>query len=203
MKTLIIIFIFLFNLHLIANDTDPSIETEHVEEKIYKIDGEFYEKLNQIEYKYRKDFSKIILDADKVEIFIVKFDELKTINTNFDDEKFIKTMSNKQTEILQKKVLSKNETNLILTILSNQIKSPDNESHIDCHYPIHGIKIYKQNALIFESTFCWFCSNFDFKYPINNGTLKTTKEMEQTFKKLLPIPQSEIDRFNQKYKKKK
>ncbi|EDM24902.1 hypothetical protein LNTAR_04201 [Lentisphaera araneosa HTCC2155] len=203
MKTIIITIIFLINTLLLASDIDSSKEVKHVDEEIYEIEGDFYEKIRQIEHEYRKDFTKILLGADKVEIFIVKFDELKTINNNIDEEKFMKTLSNKQTEILQKKILSKDEINLVLTTLSKQIKSPENENHIDCHYPIHGMKIHKQDVLIFESTFCWFCSNFDFKYPIGNGTLQTTEEMERIFKKLLPIPQSEIDRFNKQFKKKK
>ncbi len=29
-----------------------------------------------------------------------------------------------------------------------------------CHFPIHGVRVYAGDAIIFYSSFCWKCSNF-------------------------------------------
>lgn len=29
-----------------------------------------------------------------------------------------------------------------------------------CHYPAYGIRLYRDNALLFETTICWQCQNF-------------------------------------------
>ena len=144
-----------------------------------------------------------------MEISIVKFDGMVEEEDDnpfdgFEDEDKPKTETikvsayYKKTTILQKRTLNKKEKTELLGVLSKQISKKETNSGALCHIPIHGIKVFKGNHIILESTFCWKCENFTFSYPNNSVFLGTNKEMETLFKKLIPIPQAEIDRFNNK-----
>lgn len=167
-----------------------------------KIDNEFLEKKQKLRNEYRVKFSEVLLKADRVEISIVKFDEdIGESGSPFadvDDKEKIKVFNFGQTSVLKKRMLLKAEKDEVLKILSKGISNPDSSGGALCHYPIHGLKVYKKDKLIYEATFCWVCGNFGFHYPDGSKYLGTTKEMEKLFTKLMPIPQSEIERFNKK-----
>jgi len=72
-----------------------------------------------------------------------------------------------------------------------------------CHFPIHGLRLFRGGELIFETSLCWHCSNYYLEYPDDYDEASWvgfgTNGIEAFLKKELPIPQSEIDRFNAEY----
>ena len=72
----------------------------------------------------------------------------------------------------------------------------DSITSLPFHFPIHGIRIYSGEELLHEGTFCWVCGNFSFSYPQGSAWLDSNAEF---YERLLPIPQSELDRFHKKY----
>ena len=199
-KTLIILFTIFISNTVFSQEDPFATKPKTVKEKL---EDNYYNELYKLQLEYRKEFSRVLLTSDKVEIYIVKFDGVTDIDPfSEDDEKIKISPYNKETKILKKKILSEPEKKKLLHILSQQIENKNQDDGALCHLPIHGIKAYKNNQIIFESTFCWKCSNFGFEYPQGNEWLSTNKYLEKVFNDLLPIPQTEIDRFENKKKKK-
>ena len=76
-----------------------------------------------------------------------------------------------------------------------------------CHYPIHGIRLYVDDLIVFESSLCWECGNYFVYFP-DDGNSATWigiggEKIEKFCMKEMPIPQAELDRFKSKYGPKK
>ena len=80
-----------------------------------------------------------------------------------------------------------------------QFEKPAHGGGAMCHFPIHGLRIYKGEKVLYEGTFCWMCSNFSIQYPRGTAWLDTSADLKKLFTKLMPIPQTEMDRFYKKY----
>lgn len=108
------------------------------------------------------------------------------------------------TKVLAKKEVSDADRVKLLGSLAKQVAVREQAGGALCHYPIHGLKVYRRGKLLYETTFCWKCSNFGFSYP--NGDrqwLSTNDELRAIFHRLMPIPQSEVERFEKKYPEEK
>ena len=163
------------------------------------IDEKFLWKLDAIRTEFRRDLAKEILSADKVELSVVKFDALSKGGFVNKSETIAIHIGGKRCEVLQKKNLLEKEKSSVLKALTTQLVNPKAENSVFCHYPIHGLKVWKKDKLVFESSFCWVCNNFYLELPRGYIELATTEEMKSVFNKLLPIPKSEMERFKKKY----
>lgn len=152
--------------------------------------------------QYRRDFAEILRKADKVEIYIVAFDRVYDEDFFKDQEQIIRVAPyGRYTPIIQTKVLDKHEREILLEEVARQIAKPDHGGGALCHGPVHGMRAFIGDRVVFESTFCWVCGNFGFEYPAsvspeNSIWLDTTNELADTFSKILPIPKTELDRFH-------
>jgi hypothetical protein len=69
-------------------------------------------------------------------------------------------------------------------------------SGVLCHYPIHGIRVWKGEEILLQSSICWHCGNMGFDYPDGAGFITIEmRELKQICDELLPIPEKEIERF--------
>lgn len=167
----------------------------------------YYEKLALVEAEYRVNLSKALKKADRVELFIVTFDGIEEPDEDpfanepsiGDTESISISPYKMQTKIIQTKELEINERDSVLKVLSKQITVKEHSGGAFCHYPIHGIRIYKGEEILHEGTFCWVCGNFSITYPVGSAWLDTTLELKTLFNKILPIPKSEIERFHKKH----
>ncbi|MEO1857952.1 MAG: hypothetical protein ABGY95_11400 [Rubritalea sp.] len=166
------------------------------------LDSEFYKAIEKAEAKYRVGKAALIKKADRVVVYLVDFDGIS------DDDVFgggdgSETISiapyGKRTKILSTKEIGPGDRKRLLETLSKKIAEPKHTGGAFCHFPIHGIRIYAGEDLLHEGTFCWVCGNFVFSYPQGAGWLDTNAELKKIFTKLIPIPQSELDRFHKKY----
>ena len=69
-----------------------------------------------------------------------------------------------------------------------------------CHLPIHGIRLFAEGQLVFETSICWMCGNYYLSYPDDDGFSASwvgfnDKKLKAFLDKVMPIPQSELDRF--------
>lgn len=164
----------------------------------------YHRKLAGIEAEYRQAIAKQVLHADRVIVHIVSFDDLSDEDF-FGDPKDQISVSpyGKVTKSIKEKELSGKERNELLPALAEQIAKPGHMGGALCHFPVHAVRVYHGERLIYEGTFCWVCENFGFTYPSGAAWLDTSEEMEAVFNQLLPIPDTELERFRKKYKKEK
>lgn len=51
-----------------------------------------------------------------------------------------------------------------LPLLAKTLAAPDTGSPM-CHYPIHGIRWWAGDQMIFQTSLCWMSGNYHFSYP--------------------------------------
>jgi hypothetical protein len=95
----------------------------------------------------------------------------------------------------------KKAASLMAGVLNNAV--PDGGAF--CHYPIHGLRFYRDKWDYYFTSFCWVCSNFFIQFPDDHMTatwlgLPPDDGLEKWLKALLPIPQGELKRFKEQYK---
>ena len=166
------------------------------------LDSEFYDALEKAEAKYRVGKAALIKKADRVVVYLVDFDGISdedVFGGGDDSETISIAPCCKRTKILSTKEIGAGDRKKLLETLSKKIAEPEHTGGAFCHFPIHGIRIYAGENLLHEGTFCWVCGNFAFSYPLGSGWLDTNAELKKIFTKLIPIPQSELDRFHKKH----
>ena len=166
------------------------------------LDSEFYDALEKTKAKYRVGKAALIKKADRVVVYLVGFDGISdedVFGGGDDRETILIAPYGKRTKILSTKEIGEADRKRLLETLSNKIAEPEHTGGAFCHFPVHGIRIYDEEDLLHEGTFCWVCGNFAFSYPQGSGLLDMNGDLKKIFTKLIPIPQSELDRFHKKY----
>ena len=62
-----------------------------------------------------------------------------------------------------------------------------------CHNPIHGIRLFAGDLLLFETSVCWECHNYYFRYEEGaqwENLTEDATDLRALFTKFLPIPDS-------------
>lgn len=166
------------------------------------LDSEFYEGLEKVKAKYRAGKAELIKKADRVVVYLVDFDGISdedAFGGGDDSEKISIAPYGKRTKILSTKETGEVDRRKLLDILSAAVAKPEHSGGALCHFPIHGVRIYAGEELLHEGTFCWVCGNFSFSYPQGSGWLDTNADLKGIFETVIPVPQSELDRFYTKY----
>ena len=168
------------------------------------MEGEFYAELQQIEAKYRAGKAEQLKAADRVIIYLVDFERIEDGGeVPFDDleeEQVISVVPyESRTKILKQKVLGQAERDQLLPLLAAQVAKPEHSGGAMCHFPIHGLRVFRGDEKLFEGTFCWVCSNFSFSYPSGSQWLDTSAALQAVMEKLMPVPRAELERFYKKF----
>ena len=162
----------------------------------------FYKEKEGIQRKYRVRFSEALKHADSAEVLLLSFTTDRDIPKGKESEYMSISPYGSYSKILQRKKLREESLIECLKKTVNLLQEPHLRGPL-CHFPIHGIRLYRDEELIFETSLCWHCSNYFIMYPDDHDKASwvgfASDKLEQFLKKELPVPQSEIDRFNAKY----
>ena len=167
-----------------------------------ELDSDFYNGIEKVEAKYRAGKAELIKKADRVVVYLVDFDGITdedAFGGGDDSETILIAPYEKRTKILSTKEIGEVDRRKLLDVLSAAIAKPEHSGGAFCHFPIHGVRIYAGEELLHEGTFCWVCGNFSFSYPQGSGWLDTNADLKAIFETVIPVPQSELDRFYTKY----
>lgn len=129
-----------------------------------KLDAASTEYLNEsqkVEAAYRKSFSKAIASATRIEVYLLDFEMTKVADRDTDrdgdwaigmpEDQFPIIPYEKQAKILKLKALTADEVKLLLPALQRTIAVEDGEGGAFCHFPIHGIRVWKhEEEVVFK-----------------------------------------------------
>lgn len=166
-------------------------------------------RIEQARASYRVAIAKQIRQAKKVEVVLLRFDDLRKIDLFEDFEgRFSVDPYKATTSVISEKALDSSQGKELLLALADQVeKEPVRGDQLLCHLPVHGVRIYSDepsgefldNELIYSGTFSWTCRTFGFTYPDGAEWLDTNSNLKDIFNKLLPIPKEELERLEKKY----
>lgn len=162
----------------------------------------FYDQMRVAQRDYRRRLSEIILKADKIEVFLLDF----TIPEVESDavtgiETFPIVPYSKDTRIIKKAVLGQGDLQAFKEAVVSALTGEENEGGVMCHYPIHGIKIFRSNEPVFQTSLCWACGNYYVEYPNGASWDQMTMgfgQLKDLLDKHMPIPPEEMEKFRRK-----
>ncbi len=164
-----------------------------------KATSTYFAEKNVIQREYRKRVSEMVLKADRVELFLLDFSMPKVEPSAVTGiETFEIVPFGADTRIIKKIEVQQTELAAFKEAIAAALAEKEGEGGVLCHYPIHGIKVIDATGPIFETSVCWSCGNYFFKYP--DGTIWQEMggnffKLKELLEKLLPIPPEEMERF--------
>ena len=177
------------------------------EKELSVAESRFYDAKSKIRSDYRRDLAAVLAKGDRIEVYLLDFETEETPSdflfwdTRLEEDEFPIIPYGSKSKILNRSTLTNEQRGVFLPKLQEVIGV---QGEIDggafCHFPIHGVRVHAGDAIIFQSSFCWKCSNFALSYPDGAAWIGIRGAgLFELFSKLMPIPQSELDRFNVKY----
>ena len=160
--------------------------------------------------EHRQKLADLLLQADRAEILLLDFDivankqlsRLTARQSGLDlipGTKFPIYPMGTSTNVLDRKTLNREQLALLLPHLAQAVRN-DEGGHDWCHFPIHGLRLYRGKDEIFESSFCWRCSTFSLLYPDHSDLHPVhDEELERLMEQWMPIPLREMERFKTKH----
>lgn len=167
------------------------------------------EELEAETLKHRKALSDTLTASMEMEVYLLDFEMTDVADAEKNRTWYKRLPSNQfpilpygfASTILKRKTLSAEEKALLLPSLQQTLSAPHSGGGAACHYPIHGIRIWGEGDLIFQTSFCYQCSNF---YMVHSSSEAgwlglTDPNFQKIMEQLMPIPQAELDRFDAKH----
>lgn len=153
---------------------------------------------------YRARLADILQHANRVELLLLDFELAADPDKLSEAERFEVTPYKSATRILRRVSAKPDITKLAIHHFQRLLRTrEDYEGGPMCHMPIHGVRFFKNDDLLFETSLCWTCSNYFVAYPDDYETASwvglSDAELKQFMLKQVPIPQIEIERFEKAF----
>ena len=195
-----------------AAEPPEAPKTEEKVDPFYAAWEAYHKDIETAERNYRVALSKALTEAVTIEVYLLDFETKKVEDAREDFEWFTRLEEDQfpiipyyaSSKILKRKKLTAEEIKLLLPSLQAVVGVEKSHGGAGCHFPIHGIRISSNSETIFQTSFCYHCSNFYTLYPSDRAdwTSLSSKEFQKIMEQLMPIPQEEKDRFDKKWGKK-
>lgn len=187
---------------------DGSLQVE-----LEKADEAYYRVLEEARADYRQSLSKAIESADMVEIFLLDFETASAEEAGSDSAWDIRLPKGQfpiipygaTAKVLDRKKLTPEEWATVAPSLKVTVAGTgsDKESSAMCHFPVHGIRLWSNDEIAFQTSICYVCRNFYIKYPMSDAEwmVLTDPNFRKAMERLMPIPKELVDRFGAKRKR--
>lgn len=180
---------------------------------VSKADDAYRVGMQKLRSEYRKAFADAISSTTKIEVYLLDFESTNVRGVKDDltwvaglaEDQFPIVPYRGQSKILKRKMLSADEIRLLMPSLQKTIAVEDDMGGVLCHFPIHGIRVWDGDDIVFQTSICHHCGNFYMTYPygVVRWTSLSNSEFGDVLEQLMPIPQKEVDRFERTYGVKK
>lgn len=142
--------------------------------------------------QYRKQLAARLSEANRVEIYLLDFTMTPTTKPAFPIWPY-----SKEARILAQTTVPEEAHELFITQLAVALNHPSGLGGAFCHFPIHGVRLYHDSTIIFESSLCWACVNISVAYPDGPAfsPINESHALYELFIAAMPIPPEEHERF--------
>lgn len=172
-----------------------------VEKALSEARSDYYKGEEELAKRYRAKLAEILNLADAVEVYRLDFSMAGEVPEGKESGFFPIKPYGKMSEILAGKRLNGEDLEACRKATAELLKVPEDSGGAFCHFPIHGVRFLRGKEIVFESSFCWKCRNYYVTFPNNaEGGASwcgiDSDGIQKFLEKELPIPQSELDRFD-------
>jgi hypothetical protein len=183
----------------LPEDTKP--DPEHLERvQTLSANRKYFKAVEEARGEFRKRLASILDHADSVEIYLLDFSMAKEEGDKEDPDRFFIRPYNVSSKILARKKISGDGFLPFRKAGAELLVSGVEGGGAFCHYPIHGIRFLKGEDILYQTSLCWHCQNFFVEYPDDEDASWVgidSESLKELLSKEMPVPQSEIDRFNE------
>jgi hypothetical protein len=155
-----------------------------------------YKAMTKIRRDYRASVAKTFAFADRVEVFLLDHAMGKdpAYQPKEGDETFPIRPYNKETKILKKLTIPAPQIPKWAAAVTKMLTTEKWGGGAMCHFPIHGMRIYFRDQLLFETSICWKCDNYYFENGWE-GLTEDAADLKALLDGFMPIPEEEKARF--------
>jgi hypothetical protein len=174
-----------------AESTDQRIARIMEEAQMKRFDG--FLRLNR---EYRAAVSTTFKLADRVEVYLLDFAAGydPEYRPKEDEKTFPIRPYDKETGILKTHKVAAQDVQKWCAAVTKLLVSEKSGVGMNCHFPIHGIRIFSGDTLLFETSLCWKCGNYYFHYRTGaswEGLALNAEDLKALLDRAMPIPESE------------
>jgi len=171
-----------------------------------KPEFEFFTAMVAAKTAYRKSLAEALQNADDVQLFLLDFKTQPVKNpgdphweNSLPLDLFPIVTRNQVSKILQRRQLPPAERKAFLSGLKRVLSIDGVHTGGMCHLPIYGIRIWAGNYVVFQTSLSIYCRKLEVTYPSQGAEPMGyhDPDFEAILQRALPIPQSEIDRFEE------
>ena len=217
MNTRVALFAILMSSSFSSAEVDPdlsdflieqseAVEPDEVSTLRHKALKQFYAEKDSMKFRYRQSLAEVLLFTTRIDIYLLDFELEIEVDAEEYDRYFPIKPYHKFSRIIDQKTPKAEHVNDCKLVFSKLMKEP-NEVGTMCHFPIHGIRFYSDEDILFETSLCWNCGNYFVEYPDDFRTATwvgfNSRELKALLYRFLPIPEQELKRFDKKYGTKK
>ncbi|WP_395741846.1 hypothetical protein [Prosthecobacter sp.] len=164
----------------------------------------FFKAKKAIEADYRARLADIISHANRVELVLLDFEPTSDLEKIPEPDRFAISPSNSSTRILRRITPKPDIADLAKQHFQRLLRTrDDHEGGAWCHMPVHGVRFFKDDHLLFQTSLCWTCHNYFVTYPDDDETATWVGLEDEGLKKFmleqLPIPEEELRRFHKAF----
>ena len=172
--------------------------------KIEKAENAYVKSVEASRVAYRKALSAAISDASSIEIMLLgpasdanqhstALDSIDPFG-NADKARTFPIRPYKiSAAILKRKVLTAGEIASLMPELQSTITALDGNVMAACHDPIHAVRVYIGENVVFETSICYHCNNFYMTYPFDDAHWEclSNPKFQAIMEKLMPFPKAQ------------
>lgn len=164
----------------------------------------FFKAKRAIEADYRTRLADIIGYANRVELFLLDFEPTSDLEKIPEPDRFYVTPYKSAAKILNRVKAKPDVADLAKQHFQRLLRTrEDREGGALCHMPVHGVRFFKDNNLLFQTSLCWMCSNYFVTYPDDYETATWVgmhdEALKAFFLQQMPIPADLRERFETTY----
>jgi hypothetical protein len=159
-----------------------------------------------LQAEFRAALVRALPLADRVEAFLLDFEpSLEPGGDPFDESgaTFPILPYRKATKVLKRLTVKGPDAADLQRLMAATLKKGDAGGAAACHFPIHGLQFFKGDSQLYATSLCWKCANYYVQYPDEYDTAQwlgmQNPDLEKLMNKILPVPESELKRFREKF----
>lgn len=167
----------------------------------------YYKAMDAARADYRGRLADILQHANRVELLLLDFEFVKEANSVAPTERFDVSPYQKVARILQTVKATPEMLVEARQHFQRLLKTRnDFGGGAFCHEPVHGVRFFKDDTLLFQTSLCWGCGNYFVTYPDDHDTATWVgmhdADLEAFFMSKVPIPEELLERFKKTHENK-
>ena len=161
---------------------------------------QYFKALDEVRADYRGRLAESLRHANRVELFLLDYELVKDVESLAPDQRFDVFPYKASARILKVVKAAPDVAQTAKQHFKRLLKTRDAlGGGAFCHYPVHGVRFFKDDDLLFQTSLCWICENYFVAYPDDHETATwvgiNDDQLKSFMNEQVPVPKEIIEKF--------